>query len=36
MPEALASGRDTVFYYHGNVTPPRDYNEWAALIYQTG
>jgi xylan 1,4-beta-xylosidase len=31
MPEALASGRKTVFKYRGNVTPPRDYREWAAF-----
>jgi xylan 1,4-beta-xylosidase len=27
MPEALASGDDTVFHYRGNVTPPKDYDE---------
>jgi xylan 1,4-beta-xylosidase len=32
MPEALASGGKTVFKYRGNVTPPRDYRQWAALI----
>ena len=32
MPEALASGRDTVFEYHANVTPPRSYDKWAALV----
>jgi xylan 1,4-beta-xylosidase len=32
MPETLASGHDTVFRYRGNVTPPRDYDEWATLI----
>ncbi len=32
MPEALASGKDTVFHYRANVTPPSDYGEWAALI----
>jgi xylan 1,4-beta-xylosidase len=32
MPEALASGRKTVFKYRGNVTPPRDYRQWAAFI----
>lgn len=32
MPEALASGTITCFHYRGNVTPPADYNEWAALI----
>jgi xylan 1,4-beta-xylosidase len=32
MPDTLASGLDTVFHYRGNVTPPRDYDEWATLI----
>jgi xylan 1,4-beta-xylosidase len=32
MPEALASGDTTVFNYKANVTPPRDYEEWAALV----
>ena len=32
MPEALASGRATVFRYKGNVTPPRDFRLWAKLI----
>jgi xylan 1,4-beta-xylosidase len=32
MPTALASGTATVFSYRGNVTPPRDYGEWAGLI----
>lgn len=32
MPETLASGHDIVFHYRGNVTPPRDYDEWATLI----
>ena len=32
MPETLASGRTTVFSYRGNVTPPRDYDQWATLI----
>jgi xylan 1,4-beta-xylosidase len=34
MPEALASGNTTVFHYRGNVTPPRDYREWDALIHK--
>jgi xylan 1,4-beta-xylosidase len=33
MPTALASGSRTVFHYHGNVTPPKDYAQWATLIY---
>jgi xylan 1,4-beta-xylosidase len=32
MPTALASGHKTVFHYHGNVTPPEDYKQWAAFI----
>jgi xylan 1,4-beta-xylosidase len=33
MPTALASGATTVFRYRGNVTPPRDYGQWSALIH---
>jgi xylan 1,4-beta-xylosidase len=32
MPKALASGDQTVFYWMGNVTPPKDYNKWRDLI----
>jgi xylan 1,4-beta-xylosidase len=32
MPSSLSSGAATVFHYRGNVTPPRDYAQWAALI----
>lgn len=32
MPEKLASGDQTVFYWKGNVTPPKDYGKWAELI----
>jgi xylan 1,4-beta-xylosidase len=32
MPEALASGRETIFWWKGNVTPPKDYNKWQDLI----
>jgi xylan 1,4-beta-xylosidase len=32
MPTALSSGAATVFHYRGNVTPPGDYAQWAALI----
>ncbi len=35
MPEALASGSQTVFYYRGNVTPPRDMGEWCTLVTAT-
>jgi xylan 1,4-beta-xylosidase len=33
MPTALASGSKTVFQYRGNVTPPKDYKQWATLIH---
>ena len=32
MPSALASGPQTIFWWHGNVTPPKDYAKWEALI----
>ena len=32
MPTALASGGKTVFHYKANVTPPKDYRQWATLI----
>src|ERR1044072_2314400 len=32
MPTALASGNKTVFNYEANVTPPKDYKQWAKLI----
>jgi xylan 1,4-beta-xylosidase len=32
MPWALASGGQTVFHYGANVTPPKDYAQWAVLI----
>ncbi|MFD6908576.1 xylan 1,4-beta-xylosidase [Streptomyces sp. NPDC060077] len=32
MPSALASGDDTVFWWKGNITPPRDEKEWADLV----
>ena len=32
MPDALASGGKTAFHYQANVTPPKDYGEWATLI----
>ncbi|MCA1577090.1 MAG: beta-xylosidase [Acidobacteria bacterium] len=32
MPEALASGRKTVFHYQANVTPPEDFKRWASCI----
>lgn len=32
MPSALASGSKTIFWWRGNVTPPRDYEKWGALV----
>ncbi len=32
MPAALASGDRTIFWWKGNVTPPKDYDKWADLI----
>jgi xylan 1,4-beta-xylosidase len=28
MPKDLASGPETVFWWKGNITPPKDYNKW--------
>ncbi len=35
MPKKLASGTQTVFYWHGNVTPPKDYQRWCDLVRAT-
>jgi xylan 1,4-beta-xylosidase len=35
MPAALASAEQTVFWWRGNVTPPSDHREWAALVRAT-
>ncbi|MBO9729754.1 MAG: glycoside hydrolase [Chitinophaga sp.] len=32
MPSALASGPKTIFWWRGNVTPPKDYEKWGALV----
>jgi len=32
MPNALASSNKTVFWWKGNVTPPKDYRKWDGLI----
>lgn len=32
MPSKLASGEQTLFYWKGNTTPPKDYDKWAELI----
>ncbi len=34
MPEAIASGGQTVFAYRANVTPPKNYQDWRALIHK--
>lgn len=35
MPDAMASGKQTVFYWKGNVTPPGSYDAWRALVQAT-
>lgn len=35
MPKKLASGEQTIFYWKGNTTPPKDYSKWADLIKAT-
>ena len=32
MPNDLASGKKTVFWYKGNIGPPKDYQKWKDLI----
>lgn len=32
MPADLASGKQTVFWWKGNITPPKSYQKWADLI----
>jgi xylan 1,4-beta-xylosidase len=32
MPSALASGSQTIFWWRGNVTPPKDYAKWEAFV----
>lgn len=32
MPTALASGRQTIFWWRGNVTPPKDMTKWTDFI----
>ena len=33
MPDALKSNDKTVFWWKGNISPPKDYDEWEKLIY---
>ena len=35
MPGALGSGTQTIFYWKGNVTPPKSYKKWADLVKTT-
>lgn len=35
MPNKLASGEQTIFYWKGNTTPPSDYNKWCELVQAT-
>lgn len=35
MPEKMASGTQTVFYWKGNVTPPAEYGRWCNLVKAT-
>lgn len=35
MPVKLASGEQTIFYWKGNVTPPKDYDRWCDLVIAT-
>ncbi len=32
MPHDLASGTRTVFWWRGNITPPKDYEKWGQLV----
>ena len=35
MPNKLASGTQTIFYWKGNTTPPKSYEDWKALVQAT-
>ncbi|MBN2735526.1 MAG: hypothetical protein JXR70_01005 [Spirochaetales bacterium] len=35
MPEKLKSGDQSVFWWKGNVTPPKSYEKWAELVKKT-
>lgn len=32
MPKRMASGTQTIFYWQGNTTPPKDHEKWANMI----
>jgi xylan 1,4-beta-xylosidase len=34
MPQSLASGQQTIFWWKGNITPPSSYEQWEELIYE--
>jgi xylan 1,4-beta-xylosidase len=34
MPQALASGSETVFRYKANITPPKDHKQWETFIHK--
>ena len=35
MPEKMASGTQTIFYWKGNTTPPADHRKWADMVKAT-
>ena len=35
MPKAIASGEQTIFWWQGNTTPPRDEDAWVRLVKAT-
>ena len=35
MPEKMASGTQTIFYWKGNTTPPADHQKWADMVKAT-
>ncbi len=35
MPDKLASGKQTIFYWKGNTTPPKSYEGWCSLVTAT-
>ena len=32
MPQKMAGGEQTIFWWKGNITPPRDYAKWEGLV----
>ena len=32
MPKKMASGKQTIFYWEGNTTPPKDHQQWADMV----